>query len=275
MIMMNQEIGKPLISVVMSVYNGEKYLAKGVESIINQTFSQWEMIVCDDGSSDGTWDLLQRYAQQDSRIRAIRNETNSGLAFSLNRGIALAQSNILARQDADDASAPDRFEIQYPYVVEHPEFAIVGTSWNNVSDDGDSWVTTPVEFPEAKDLIWDGGFMHPSWMMRKDQLEKVGFYTVSENTRRDQDYHLVLKLYGAGMKMCNMQKVLYHYTNDTGTFARTKNWKRVKGLMWIRWDGYRRNRFPFWAYPVVLKPLAKNLLPTFITRKYYLRNKKK
>lgn len=275
MITMNQETGKPLISVVMGVYNGEKYLAMGVESIINQTFTQWEMIICDDGSNDNTWDLLQHYAQQDRRIRVIRNESNCGLAFSLNRGIALAQSNILARQDADDVSVPDRFAVQYPFVLEHPEFAIVGTSWNNVGEDGEGWITTPVEFPEAKDLIWDGGFMHPSWMMRKDQLEKVGFYTVGENTRRDQDYHLVLKLYGAGMKMCNMQQVLYHYTNDTGTFSRTKNWKRVKGLMWIRWDGYRRNRFPFWVYLVALKPFVKNLLPTWITHKYYLRNKKK
>lgn len=264
----------PKISVIMSVLNGEKYMRKGIESIVNQTFSEWEFIICDDGSTDGTWDILNEYSRKDARIVPIRNEKNCGLAYSLNKCIEVARSNILARQDADDESVLNRFEIQYPFVLEHPEFAIVGTSWKNVDESGNSWVTYPRENPIAKNLIWDGGFMHPSWMMRKDLLEKVGYYTVSENTRRDQDYHLVMKLYGAGQKMCNMQEVLYLYTNDSGTFARTKNWKRVKGLMWIRWDGYRRNHFPFWVYAVVLKPLVKNILPTCIAKKYYLRNRK-
>jgi len=264
----------PLISVVMGVYNGASYLHKGIDSILNQTFRDWELIICDDGSTDQTWKELQAYAQKDRRIRILRNETNQGLAYSLNKAIAHAQSNILARQDADDTSEPNRFEVQYAFVKEHPEYAIVGTSWNNIDENGDIWVTHPLEKPVAKNLIWDGGFMHPSWMMRKDRLEKVGFYTVSENTRRDQDYHLVMKLYGAGMKMCNMREVLYNYTNDSGTFARTKSWKRVKGLMWIRWDGYRRNKLPLWSYLVVLKPLVKNLLPAGITKKFYLRNKK-
>ncbi len=263
-----------LISVIMSVYNGESYLSRGVESIINQTFKRWELLICDDGSTDGTWDILSKYSSMDPRIRIYKNEENRGLAYSLNRLINLAQSNILARQDADDSSELNRFEVQYPFVITHPEYAIVGTSWNNVDENGAVWVTHPITNPSAKQLIWDGGFMHPSWMMRRDMLEKVGFYTVSEYTRRDQDYHLVLKLYGAGMKMLNMQEVLYNYTNDSGTFSRTKNWKRVKGLMWVRWDGYKRNHFPLWAYLIVLKPLVKNLLPTFITKRYYLRERK-
>lgn len=264
----------PKISVIMSVLNGENYMRKGIESIRNQSFTDWEFIICDDGSSDSTWEILLEYEKKDPRIKPIRNNCNKGLAYSLNRCIELAKSNILARQDADDASLNNRFEIQYPYVVEHPEFAIIGTSWNNVDESGNRWTTYPLEFPAAKDLIWDGGFMHPSWMMRKDQLEKVGFYTATEMTKRDQDYHLVLKMYGAGLRMCNMQTVLYEYTNDQGTFARTRNWKRVKGLMWIRFDGYRRNHFPIWTYLVVLKPVVKNLLPECITRRYYLRKKK-
>lgn len=271
---MNSNAHIPAISVVMSVYNGEKYVTKGVQSIINQTFKDWELIICDDGSSDNTYAILEKLQQNDDRIVLLKNEINSGLAYSLNRAISIAKSNILARQDADDESLPHRFEVQYPFVLEHPEYAIVGTCWNNVNDRGEQWVTMAQEYVEARDLIWDGGFMHPSWMMRKDLLEKVGFYTVSKYTRRDQDYHLVMKIYGAGMKMCNLQEVLYNYTNDEGTFKRTKNWKRVRGLMWIRWDGYRRNRLPLWSYAVVLKPLVKNLLPEGLMKKYYLRGKK-
>ena len=264
----------PKISVIMSVLNGDKYMKKGIDSILNQTFKDFEFIICDDGSTDETWSILEDYALKDHRIIPIKNEVNKGLAYSLNRCIEISKSNILARQDADDESDSRRFEIQYPYIVSHPEFAIVGTSWWNVDADGAKWKYRPKTDPVAKDLIWDGGFMHPSWMMYKDKLAVVGNYTEGELTRRDQDYHLVLKLYGAGMKMHNMEEALYYYTNDVNTFNRTKNWKRVKGLMWIRWDGYRRNHFPFWDYIVVLKPLAKNLLPSFITKGYYTRKSK-
>ena len=265
----------PLISVIMSVKNGEKCIDKSVQSILNQSFGDFEFIICDDGSTDDTYKILQRYAKQDSRVIVLRNESNGGLAYSLNRCIDVARSNILARQDADDWSDTNRFEVQYPFVMNHPEYAIVGTSWNNVNNAGDEWPYFPQKEPCAKDLIWDGGFMHPSWMMRKDMLKKVDYYTEGPFTMRDQDYHMVLKLYGAGMKIYNMDELLYFYRNDETTFGRTKNWKRVKGLMWIRFDGYRRNHFPVWTYIVVLKPLIKNLLPTFITKWYYLRNIKR
>ena len=264
----------PKISVIMSVLNGSKYMKKGIESIRNQTFTDFEFIICDDGSTDDTWMLLKQYALIDSRIIPIRNETNKGLAYSLNRCIEIANSDILARQDADDESDLSRFEIQYPFISAHPEYAIVGTSWWNIDESGKKWPYYPKEDPVAKDLIWDGGFMHPSWMMYKNKLAEVGYYTEGDLTRRDQDYHLVLKLYGAGMKMHNMKDLLYYYTNDSSTFNRTKNWRRVKGLMWIRWDGYRRNKFPIWDYVFVFKPLMKNILPRFITKKYYSRNQK-
>lgn len=265
---------KPLISVIMSIKNGALYMEKGINSILNQTFSNFEFIICDDGSDDDTYKILQKYAKIDSRIIVLKNSKNRGLAYSLNKCISIAKSNILARQDADDESDLSRFEEQYPFVLAHPEYAIVGTAWYNVDENSNKWITIPLKEPKAKNLIWDGGFMHPSWMMRKNLLQKVGFYTENSMTIRDQDYHLVLKIYGAGMKMYNLEKPLYFYTNDEKTFQRTKNWKRVKGLMWIRWDGYRRNKLPFLYYICVLKPLIKNLLPSTITKKYYMRNKK-
>lgn len=263
---------QPKISVIMSVFNGKQYMRKGIQSVLNQSFDDFEFIICDDGSTDGTWKELQGIAEEDRRIILIRNENNKGLAYSLNRCIDIAKSEILARQDADDESDLRRFAIQYPYVLSHPEFAIIGTSWWNVDENGNMKQFHPIPDPAAKDMIWDGGFMHPSWMMRKSIILSVGGYTEGELTRRDQDYHLVLKLYGAGYKMHNMEEPLYLYTNDSNTFKRTKNWKRVRGLMWIRWDGYKRNHFPFWAYIAVLKPLVKNLLPQFITKWYYLRS---
>ena len=113
--------------------------------------------------------------------------------------------------------------------------------------------------------------MHPSWMMRKDQLEKVGFYTRNKHTVRSQDYHLVMKVLGVGMKLYNMQEYLYNYTMDERMMSRTRNWKRVIDLMWIRWDAYRRNHLPLWCYIYVLKPALTNLIPKSLMFKYYQR----
>ena len=261
----------PAISVIMSVYNGEKYVRKGIESIINQTFTDWEMIVCDDGSTDNTALIIKEYCNSDPRIIMIKNEANKGLAFSLNECIKIARSNILARQDADDESMPNRFEVQYPFVVEHDEYPIVGTAWYNVDSGGETELSTAPELPRVKDMLWVGKFMHPTWMMRKDLIEKVDFYTPGPMTMRDQDYHLVMKVFSIGYRIYNMQIPLYLYTNDESAFKRTKNWKRVKGLMWVRFDSFKRNKLPFWDYIYVLKPLIKHLLPSFVTKKYYYR----
>lgn len=260
----------PKISVIMSVYNGEQYLDKGITSILNQTFSDFEFIICDDCSNDNTLDLLNKFAQIDKRIIVIHNEKNMGLAYSLNRCIELSKCDILARQDADDESALNRFEIQFPFVLNHPEYAIVGTSWYSVNGTSKNLVN-PIEIPTAKQMLWGGSYMHPSWMMRKEALKKVNYYTATDLTRRDQDYHLVMKLLGIGLKIYNLQTPLYFYTADEGAFKRTKSWKRVKGLMWIRFDSYKRNKFPFWYYVAVLKPFIKMLMPNFISKWIYNR----
>lgn len=264
----------PAISVIMSVLNGEQYLYKGVESIINQTFTDWEFIICDDGSTDRTYEMLLEYANKDDRIKIIKNDSNRGLAYSLNRCIEIARSNILARQDADDESDLHRFEVQYPYVMDHPEYAIVGTSFYTIDSNKNKKLFVMSEEPKAMDMLWVGKFMHPTWMMRKDLLEEVNYYTANKYTMRDQDYHLVMKILSKGMVLHNMEKPLYYYTNDDNTFNRTKNWKRVGGLMWIRFDSFRRNRLPFWTYVFVLKPLVKHLLPTSLTKAFYFRKRK-
>ena len=119
----------PSISVIMSVYNGANYMKTGIESILNQSFSDWEFIICDDGSTDNTFQIMEEYAKKDKRIVLLKNENNMGLSYSLNKCIEISKSNILARQDADDESMSDRFEKQLKFVLDHPEYAIVGTAW--------------------------------------------------------------------------------------------------------------------------------------------------
>ncbi len=260
---------EPLISVIMSVKNGAGCIDKSLHSILNQTFTNFEFIICDDGSTDDTLERLQSYARQDSRIRLLHNDNSKGLAYSLNKCIKESRSNILARQDADDWSDERRFEKQYQYVMDHPEYAIVGTQWFNVSGDGSMKKSDVKACPTAKDQIKGGLFLHPTWMMRKDKLEIVGFYTVNKYTKRSQDYHLALKVLSEGMKMYNLSEPLYYYNADDSTIARSLDWKKVKGLMWIRYDGYKRNKMPLWAYIYILKPMIANLIPRSIMVKHY------
>lgn len=259
----------PKISIIMSVKNGAKDLPKSVGSIQDQTFSDWEFIICDDGSTDDTLNVLRQYQQNDDRFIILHNDTSKGLAYSLNKCIAESHSDILARQDADDSSEPLRLEKQYRFVSDHPEYAIVGTCWYNVFADGSKSRNPVLEEPSALDQVKGGLYMHPSWMMRKDQLEKVGFYTVNKYTMRSQDYHLVMKVLGVGMKLYNMQEYLYNYTADENTMKRSRNWKRVMGLMWIRWDAYNRNHLPLWCYAYIIKPVITNLIPKSIMFRHY------
>lgn len=261
----------PLISVIMSVKNGENDLPISIKSIQNQTFSDWEFIICDDGSTDNTLEVLRNFAKEDDRIRILHNEESKGLAYSLNYCIREARSNIIARQDADDRSSEDRFERQYEFVMNHPEYAVVGTCWYNVDDSGEVSESLVPELPSAKDMIKGGLYLHPSWMMRKNEIEKVGYYTVNKYTMRSQDYHFIMKVLASGMKLYNMPEKLYYYTADSNTMKRSRNWSRVIGLMWIRFDSYKRNHFPLSAYIYVFKPLIVNLIPESIMNNHYKR----
>ena len=114
----------PEISVIMSVYNGEEYVAEAVESILNQTFSDFELIVIDDCSTDTTGEILKRLAERDERVKVHPNEVNLRLPSSLNKAISLARGRYIARMDADDIALPERLERQYAFMEAHPNVAL-------------------------------------------------------------------------------------------------------------------------------------------------------
>src|SRR6056297_1576153 len=118
---------EPKISIVMGAYNEESCIAGALDSIISQTFSDWELIVIDDGSTDATADIVRRYAECDSRIDLYRNEINMELSLSLNKGIRLARADFIARADADDVNLPDRLSKQYLYMLQHVDIDVLGT----------------------------------------------------------------------------------------------------------------------------------------------------
>jgi glycosyltransferase involved in cell wall biosynthesis len=141
----------PRISVVMSVYNGEKYLRQAIESILQQTYTDFEFIIIDDGSTDSSREIIQSY--DDKRIRLVINEQNIGLTKSLNKGIRLAKGEFIARMDADDISLPQRFEKQVAYLDSHPEVGVLGTYANIIDHRGK--IINNIIFPtEHETILW-------------------------------------------------------------------------------------------------------------------------
>lgn len=186
----------PQVSVIMSVHNGEKYLHPSVKSILCQSLTDFEFIIVDDGSSDSTPQILSEFARQDRRIILIKNETNRGLAVSLNRGLEQTAGKYIARQDADDISHPHRLEKQVDYMENHPEIGILGSAGTIIDEEGQE---QGVYSQPASDLLirWTSlltnPFLHPSIMLRRETLEQHCL-RYDETFTSAQDYDLWSRL---------------------------------------------------------------------------------
>jgi len=179
----------PKVSVIMSVYNGERYLREAVESILNQTFRDLEFIIIDDGSTDGTADVLRSY--NDPRIVLLTNTDNIGLTASLNRGLGAARGKYIARMDADDISLPKRLERQIAYLDTHPEVGLLGT-WVEVIDEWGERLFTLQGSTDSLRLKWlllvgQNLLTHSATMYRRSLVERLGGYHPG---RYSQDYEL-------------------------------------------------------------------------------------
>lgn len=200
---------KPKISVIMAVYNGERYLCQAVESIIDQTFSDFEFIIVDDGSTDGTWDILTEYANRDQRIVLVSNKENIGLTKSLNKGLALAQGEYVARQDADDVSLPKRFEKQVELLDKQPEVVLISCDIELINAEG-CFVGKHQRACDPDLVAWYLLFHnrlagHSQVMFRQKSAMNLGGY--SEIYRCSQDYELWCRLVKVG-KIAILPEVL-------------------------------------------------------------------
>lgn len=172
-----ENVVQPLISVVLPVYNGEKYLAEAIDSILAQTFTNFELIMIDDGSSDHSLQILRQYELRSPRIRVVTRE-NHGLAATLNELINMARGDLIARMDQDDICRPNRLSNQYEFMQQHPEVVALGCSANFMDAEGNLICTylPPTDDASLRKIFPDSPFVHPSVMMRKDVLIKSGKY---------------------------------------------------------------------------------------------------
>lgn len=178
----------PRLTVIMPVRNGEKYLRAAIDSVLIQTFSDFEFLILDDGSTDGSAGIVESYT--DPRIRLIRNATRSGIAATLNRGLDLSRGEYIARMDCDDISLPDRFAEQLAFLERRPEIGICGCSIRYIGK-GRKRVSRFPSDPEVVRcvLLFAASLAHPTAVMRKALLEKAGL-RYDPGFLRAQDYDL-------------------------------------------------------------------------------------
>lgn len=206
---------KPKISVLMSVYNGESYLEEAIESILNQTYQNFEFIIVDDASNDGSLSIIKNYS--DERIKVIQNQDNIGLTRSLNNGLKSAKGEYIARQDADDISLKNRFEKQMDCLKEHPDVVLLGTSYYTIDEFGNKLgKRLRLKNPTFDDMMRANTFTHGSVIFKKDRICELGGYNPIFKYR--QDYFLWLKVIKT-FKAMNLTEPLYVSRLHPGTIG--------------------------------------------------------
>ncbi|MFC0771498.1 glycosyltransferase family 2 protein [Terrimonas alba] len=201
-------MAQPSVTVLMPVYNAERFLSEAIDSILNQTFADFEFLILDDGSTDSSVKIINSYCDQ--RIVLVQNETNLGITASLNKGINLARAGLIARMDADDISYPDRLQKQYTYLNEHPDCALVSTLARVITEDKQ---TVYIDKTDSNyfyyNLTFCSPIYHPSVMYRKTAVQDVGMYTVPYS----EDFELFWLL-SRRYKIYNLPEVLLDYRNN-------------------------------------------------------------
>ena len=251
------------VSIIMGIYNCVDTLEKSIDSILSQTFRSWELIMCDDGSSDDTYTIAKKYqCRYSDQIKLIRNTSNKGLNYTLNRCLELAQGEYIARQDGDDTSLPRRLELEVQAMEQHPDMAVVSTAMVLFDNKGKWGQIVRKQYPQKEDLIRGTPFAHAPCLIRSDVLRSIGGYSEHKRLMRVEDYHLWYKLYRAGYQGMNLQEVLYQCLDDRSAQNRRKLRYRINEC-YIRWLVFIDFGLPMYNAPMIIFPLLVGLLPSF------------
>jgi glycosyltransferase involved in cell wall biosynthesis len=212
----------PKLTVLMPVYNGYKYLQEAINSILNQSFADFEFLIINDGCTDNSTEVIESYS--DKRIHYINRQKNRGLSYTLNEGIDLAKGIYIARMDCDDISLPTRLEKQIKFLEQNPEIGILGTSMQVISDQGMKLGLWEVA-NEDLNIRWVSlvrtPFVHPTIMIRKDILKQNNLYYLDVVS---EDYELWTRLLQY-TKGANLQETLYKYRLNKGSLTHVNHIK--------------------------------------------------
>ena len=253
------------VSVIMGIYNCASTLQEALDSLYSQTFQDFEIILCDDGSSDSTYDVALMNQQNHDNIVLLRNERNLGLNATLNKCLSVAKGEYIARMDGDDVSLPSRFEHQVRFLNENLDYAFVSCPMYMFDSNGKWGETKAKQFPTKKDVITHiPSFTHAAVMIRRNVFLAVEGYTQSKYLLRVEDCHLWFKIYSLGYVGANLQDALYGMRDDRSATLR-RNWAARRNGIYVVWCGYRMFKMPWYTYPKLFihagVEIAKYLMP--------------
>lgn len=244
----------------MSVFNNEEYVQESIESVLNQTFNDFEFVIVNDGSTDKTGEILTKYVNN-PRVKIIENAENIGLTKSLNRALKVAQGEYVARQDADDVSLPERFKKQVEFLNDNPEIKVLGTFAYGINNRGEvlKELIAPVSSEAIKkNLIKNNSFIHPSVMIKKDILDKVGLY--NEEFETTQDYELwfrILKVAkGANLPLFLIKK---RYTPEMASLQKEKT--QLRNTLFLQNQAIKKGDYSIFCYIYLLRPYFSLICP--------------
>ena len=260
------------VTVIMGAYNVEKTIARAIDSILSQSYTDWIFIICDDGSDDETFNLLKKYkSKYPDKFIILRNKHNRGLTYTLNHCLRYVRSEYVARMDADDISLPDRFERQVRFLDTHKTYGFVGCAIERFDENGVWKQCREVERPEAQVFYKSSGFVHPTVMMRKSALDLVNGYREAWFTNRCEDYDLWMRMYAKGIKGYNIPEVLFQYYEGKDSFPKRK-YKYRLGEAVMRAVGYSNLKLYPKGAIYVFKPLIAGLIPVSIIKRLHARS---
>ena len=270
------------ISILMGIYNCASTLNEAIDSIINQTYTNWEFIICDDGSTDNSYNIAKTYEKSDPRFKVIKNKENRGLNATLNRCLKLADGEYIARMDGDDLSDPTRFQKEVEILNNHPEYAIVSTHMTTFDEGGECGCIRTLEKPQTHDFPTHVPmFCHAPCMIRRSAFIDVKGYTEDKRLLRVEDYHLWYKFYAKGYRGYNIQEALYKMRDDRNALHRRTVQARINGIYAI-FVGFKMVNIPKWMYIYAIKNAIIEMIKIVIPDPIYesihknkLRNERK
>jgi glycosyltransferase EpsE len=252
----------------MGIYNCAPTLAEALDSLYAQTFQDFKIILCEDGSTDDTYNVAKSYADKHDNIVLVRNEKNMGLNYTLNHCLEHADTEYCARMDGDDISLPTRFEKEIEFLDEHPEYAIVTTPMKHFDENGIYRVGKGGFEPKLTDFPKYSPFCHAPCMVRTEAYRAVEGYTVAENLLREEDYHLWIKMYQKGFRGYTLKEPLYMMRDDRNA-AKRRTFKARKNEAYVKHLAVKMLGLPFYYHVYCLKPLILGIMPTWLYNVVY------
>lgn len=268
----------PKVSVIMGIYNCAPYLQEALDSLYAQTFQDFEIVLCEDGSSDNTYEIAQENQKNHSNIVLLKNPHNLGLNQTLNNCLDVAKGEYIARMDGDDISIPTRFEKEVAFLDAHPEFAIVSCPMIYFDENGEFGHGRGGYAPTKHAFITGTPHCHAPCMVRREAYEAVGGYTVDKRLLRVEDYHLWMKMYALGYRGYNLDECLYAMRDDRAATNRRRKQSKSDTIfhnneVYAHLLACKTLHLPIKGYIYSFIPIIKRLMPIKMYEYYHRKRK--